>query len=364
MENYSMHLPSYSIGSDVYANIYKFCRPYGTKAVVVGGHTAMSVAKDEILAAIAGTDLEITDWVWYGGEASYQNVAVLMENPIVQAADMIFAVGGGKALDTGKALAVKTEKPVFTFPTIAATCAATTTVALMYHPDGSFQEPFFFLEPAAHAFINSRIIAESPVKYLLAGLGDTTAKNYEATVSSRGEDLEHFNAVGVQISHMCTAPLVKYGQKAMADNAAKAVTYELEQIILAVIVTTGLVSIFVTREHTADYNSGLAHSIFYAMTHIPEFEKDHQHGVVVGFGVLLLLLCDEQYDEFEKIYQFNKSVGLPISLETVKVTPEQMEIVYPLVPQQKDIKHYPYPVTEQMVRDAFAKLAERNRQDA
>ncbi len=137
------------------------------------------------------------------------------------------------------------------------------------------------------------------------------------------------------MSRQCLEPLLQYGQQAMEDNKQQRCTYALEQVVLAVIVTTGLVSILVTREHTADYNSGLAHGIFYAMTTLPEFEKDHLHGAVVGFGVLLLLLCDGQLEEFERLYQFNRAVGLPVSLQELQITPEQMEALYPLIPQNQ-----------------------------
>ncbi len=36
MSSYSLFLPSYSIGSDVYKGIPKICEAYGRKAVVVG----------------------------------------------------------------------------------------------------------------------------------------------------------------------------------------------------------------------------------------------------------------------------------------------------------------------------------------
>ncbi|MFR1993661.1 MAG: iron-containing alcohol dehydrogenase [Eubacterium sp.] len=52
-------------------------------------------------------------------------------------------MGGGKALDTAKALAYITNKEIFTFPTIASNCAGTTAVSIMYNADGSFKEPFF-----------------------------------------------------------------------------------------------------------------------------------------------------------------------------------------------------------------------------
>lgn len=363
MQNYSMLLPHYSIGAEIYNNIPKFCLPHGKKIVAIGGHKAMNAARPEIDRAIEGSGLEIIDYIWFGGEASYENVDKLMAMPEVQQADMIFAIGGGKALDTCKCLSAKSGKPVFTFPTIAATCAAVTTVSIMYHEDGSFKDMFFFLQPPVHAFINTAIISCAPSQYLWAGLGDTIAKYYECTVSSRGDELEHYFAVGIEISRQCVEPLMKYGMKAMEDNKNKVCTYELEQVILAVIVTTGLVSILITREHTPDYNSGLAHAIFYTLTTLPHFEETHLHGAVVGFGVLILLLCDNQMDEFERIYQFNKSVSLPVSLADMEITPEQMESLLPLLPDTKDLRHYPYAVTVPLLQEAFAKLAERNAQD-
>lgn len=45
---------------------------------------------------------------------------------------MIFGMGGGKALDTAKGAGYEAGLPVFTFPTIAATCAATTALSVVY----------------------------------------------------------------------------------------------------------------------------------------------------------------------------------------------------------------------------------------
>ena len=58
-------------------------------------------------------------------------------------------------------------------------------------------------------------------------------------------------------------------------------------MVLAIVVTTGIASIFLTKDFTPDYNSGLAHAIFYALTKYPVIEQRHLHGEVVGFGVLL-----------------------------------------------------------------------------
>ena len=42
LENYELHLPSYSVGKEVYNQIGKICKPYGTKVLVIGGKKALS----------------------------------------------------------------------------------------------------------------------------------------------------------------------------------------------------------------------------------------------------------------------------------------------------------------------------------
>lgn len=356
MKNYEIHLPSYSIGSNVYDKVGEICPRYGKKVIAIGGHTAISSVKSQLVNALSDTELEFLGFKWYGGEASYENVNALINDKDVQEADIIFAIGGGKAIDTGKCLAVKTNRPVFTFPTIASTCAACTSVAIMYNQDGSFKEPFFFTAPPTHAFIQTEIIANAPQKYMWAGIGDTYAKHYESSVSTKGEELVHYFALGVQVAGMCVPPLLSYGKKALEDNKKGIASYELEQCVLCIVVTTAIASILLTAERTADYNSGLAHAIFYSLTTFPHIEERHLHGEVVGFGVLILLICDKNYAEFEKLYAFNKSIGLPTSLEEIEITEEQLKEVLPLIIKMPDIKHNPYEITCDMLEDAFTKL--------
>ena len=361
--SYNVSLPSYSVGTDVYKLVGSICAGYGHKAVAIGGHKAMAAVKDKLCKAIIDSDIEISDFIWYGGEASYENVENLMSLEAVRNADMLFAIGGGKATDTVKTLADMTGKPVFTFPTIASNCAACTSVSIMYNSDGTFLKPNFFVRPAMHAFIDTEIIAKAPVRYMWAGIGDTYAKYYEACISSRDERLEHFTALGVSISVMCQKPLLEYGAKAYEDHKKGLCTYEVEQVILAIVVTTGIASIFLTKDYTPDYNSGLAHAIFYALTSYPVIEKNHLHGEIVGFGVLLALLVDGQDEEFEKIYLLNKSISLPVSLDEIEISKEQWEESTDRIPDMSDVAHYPYKVTKEMLKNAMARLEEKVRKD-
>ena len=111
--------PGYTIGTDAYNDIANVCLPYGKKIAIIGGKKALEAAKNKILDAIKNTELIVTSCLWYGGESSLENVEMLI--PQVVDADMIFAVGGGKAIDTCKVLSQRTNRPFFTFPTIAST---------------------------------------------------------------------------------------------------------------------------------------------------------------------------------------------------------------------------------------------------
>lgn len=358
MDNYSMFLPSYTIGPNAYDKVSEICAPYGKTAVVIGGHCAIAAAKEYIDKAVKDTDIKITDYIWFGGECSYDNVNDMAVNETIKNADMIFAVGGGKATDTCKCIGEAIDKPVFSFPTIASNCSCCTSVSIMYTAEGVFVKPHFFEKPPVHAFINTDIISKSPTKYMWAGMGDTYAKYYEATVSSRGDTLEHFTALGVAMSSMCVEPVLQYGAKALEDNRNHVNSHELQQVVLAITVSTAMVSIFVTRDHTPDYNSGLAHAIFYALTSIKSVEENHLHGEVVSLGVLILLICDKQYEEFKRVYHFNTLTGLPTSFKDIGITEKQLYEILPRVTELSDIRHYPYKVTVDMMKTAFSYLEE------
>ena len=91
----TLYLPAWSIGPDCYKDIYNIARPYGKKVAVIGGHISVEKALPKIKAALAGTDLELTEPIWFGGEASYENAAILEAMDEVKNADMIFGIGGG-----------------------------------------------------------------------------------------------------------------------------------------------------------------------------------------------------------------------------------------------------------------------------
>lgn len=331
--SYNEFLPSYSIGDDCYKEIPYVTRRYGKTAVVIGGKTAMEKAKPELLAALKGSDLEITDFIWYGGDSNYENIEMLKAMPEVQNADVVFGVGGGRAVDTVKTLCDRIDKPFFTFPTLASNCASCTAISVIYNADGTFKEYAYLKAPALHTFINTKIIAESPEKLFWAGIGDALSKEYEVVFACRDKDMTHTPLLGRVLAEACTEPLVSYGKKALEDCRNNVSSKNIEQIALDIIITTGLVSNFTVHQNNPVpkddyyYNSSLAHCVYYGASLFPKCEHDHLHGEIVSFGVLCLLTYDEQFEERQRIFEFNRSIGLPCTLGEIALTEEDVPAI-------------------------------------
>lgn len=148
MDNYTILPVPYTVGPEAYNSVAEYTRLYGTKAVVIGGEKAMNASREKLLNAVEDTEITILDFVHFGKECTFEAAGRLEIVEAVKEADMIFAVGGGKAIDTAKLVSIDLKKPYFAFPTIASNCAAASAVSIVYKEDGSFADFVHFLEAA------------------------------------------------------------------------------------------------------------------------------------------------------------------------------------------------------------------------
>ena len=143
MSNYTNCLPAWSVGPECYREVPSVTARFGKTAAVIGGRNALAAAYEKLAKAVEGSGLMLTAPVWYGGNSTYENVDRLTVMEEVRNADMVFAVGGGRAVDTCKAVAERLNKPLFTFPTIASNCAPVTAIAVFYNADDTFRDYFY-----------------------------------------------------------------------------------------------------------------------------------------------------------------------------------------------------------------------------
>ena len=85
-------------------------------------------------------------------------------------------------------------------------------------------------------------------------------------------------------------------------------------------------------------------------------EKNHLHGEIVSYGVLVLLTVDKQLEERAKWLDVYKAMGLPVKLADLEMKIEDMAPVYKKAIDVPATDVSPYPITEQILEDAVKAL--------
>lgn len=351
------YLPSYTVGTEAYKAVPEVTRRFGKTAVVIGGQTAMEKALPRLKAALEGTGVEILDNICYGKQPLHARSAELAAMVVVKQADMVFGMGGGRAIDQTKEVADLADKPLFTFPTVASNCAPVTAIGVFYKEDGALDNYYFPPAPPIHCFIDTQVISESPDDYFWAGIGDALSKEPEVELSSRDLDLPHTPLMGRALAHACGRPLFDYGVKAMADKKARKSSYEIEQVILDIIISTGIVSNMTTNLNVTEgayyFNSTTAHAFYNGYTGMgPEAEK-HLHGEVVSFGVLCLYAFDNQPEMLVKAAAKNQELGLPITLAQIDCPESALDGIVERAQNTNEWGRAPYGFTPERFRQCI-----------
>ena len=332
----TMEMTNYSVSESGYPDLAKVCNDYKyERAVVIGGEKALASTTYKIMSALEDSGVEVTGEFVFGDECTMTNINALMDKKEVQDADVIFIVGGGKAMDTGKVLAYEANKAVFSFPTICSNCAAVTAIAVVYKDDGTLSH--YALIPApSHMFVDTSTIAEAPHEYVWAGIGDGLSKQVEVEFATKGLELDHTASMGLSLSKSCQASFLKYGEQAIEDCKNNRASKAIEEIALNILVSTGYVS-NLTNQPDYYYNSSLAH-IFYNTSIEVKREKEYLHGELVAFGVLVLHAYAGNHSELEKIAKFNRKVGLPVTLADVGLSEEDLAYMAEFAPNTTEWK--------------------------
>ncbi len=351
---YTLNLPHYSVGPDAYDKIADVLRPYGKRIAVIGGEIALSKAEPTLLPALEAAGAEIVTKFVYGKDCTNANIERITQDELVKSADVIFAVGGGRACDTVKAAGDIMGIPVMTCPTVASNCAPITAIGVVYNDDGSLSHYHFGKQCPAHCFINTSVILDSPQELFWAGLGDALSKQIEVLYASRGKQLFHTPLLGVNVAMACQEPLLNFGPTALEDMKKGELTEAFTECVLDIIVSTGVVSNLVT--HTEYYyNSSLAHCFYNASMVLPSAHK-HLHGEVVSFGNLVLLAYDGQDALLDKFLQFNRSIGLPVTLAEMDIDEAGLEKLLVAAQNIKEWTCTPTPTTVERYREAILEV--------
>lgn len=307
-------MPSlYKRGANVIKEIGPFLQGKATNVHIIGGKTALKVVSEEIEKSLTSKKIKICGTSWYGGECTLENIDALKSEVEASKADFIIIVGGGKALDTGKGVATKLKMPYVTVPTIAATCAAITPLSVVYNAEGVYTESLALDSCPTGVFVDTKILANAPEKWIFAGMGDTLAKWYELRATTSKIPANSLTIGGITNGRICYEIISKFGPDAKVAAQNKVVNEALENVVDAIIFYAASSSILGGEK----CRGAAAHAIYTGFTNI-ETAHGIGHGLLVGFGNLCLLVLEQRNEEdILTEMRLARACGIPTSLNEI-----------------------------------------------
>ncbi|WP_248922693.1 glycerol dehydrogenase [Olsenella intestinalis] len=294
----------------------------GKRWLFVCSNSGYKACHDQIEKSFSDAD-SYRRYEVFGGISSKGEIAKMQKIVEEDNIDAVVAVGGGSAVDTAKATAYYTGRHVVIIPTVAATDAPCTGLSVIYNDDGSFDKYLFYPTNPDAVMVDSQVIADAPVKFLVAGMGDALGTYFEGRASIRTESpsLEGtgITRAGMALAKLCYQTLRDYGSQAIAACENHVVTPALDAIIEA--------NVYLSGVGADNVNCAAAHSFYNGLTALGGHSAPH--GCCVAFGTLVQLTLEgATKEEFYDVQGFCREVGLPTTLAELGVmTDEQIRVI-------------------------------------
>ncbi|MGX4599974.1 glycerol dehydrogenase [Faecalimicrobium sp. JNUCC 81] len=352
----------YVQGEDELLNLGYFVKTYGESALLIAHPDDVERVKDKLDSTSEKFEIKFVE-SGFKGECSRQEVARLQKIAKENGCACTIGLGGGKAIDTAKCVAE--GDALIIVPTIAATDAPTSHSAVLYTPDGSFDDYAYFKQSPSVVLIDTTVIAKAPTRFLVSGMGDALSTYFEARATSNS--YSNVNAglpcgfregmcgeakgtnTALALAKLCYETLLNDGLKAKVASDCNLVTQALENIIETNILLSGL----------GFESGGLAgaHAIHDGLT-ILEGTHKYFHGEKVAFGTIAQLVLENAPEsEINEVLNFCLEIGLPVCLSDIgvdSITDEElMEVSKKACIPEESIYSMPFPISVEAVAAAI-----------
>lgn len=261
--------------------------------------------------------------IQFSGECSHEEISRIWQECKDHNYDAIIGVGGGKILDTAKAVADKASIPSILIPTLPSNCACFTPISIVYSEEGKHLGTIRHRQANNLVFVEPELLVNAPIEHLTSGIGDTMAKWYESKIRFNKLKPEEIS-VPLEWSHQaakqCRDNILNLGELAYQAAESKLSTTYFTKMIDTIFVLAGLVGGLGGKFG----QSVGAHAFNYGYVSLGK--NAHLHGSVVAYGILFQLSLEEKFDEIEKLIPVYRKLGLPVTWDELKITPAEGDL--------------------------------------
>ncbi len=289
----------------------------------------------------------------FGGECSLAEIERIKQVAQQQKSQVIIGAGGGKVLDAARAVAADLNLPIVNCPTVASSDSPCSALSVIYSDEGIVQGCRFHRKNADLVLVDTQIIAQSPPRLLVAGMGDALATWFEAKTCFDGGIKNLRGGLSTQsalaLAKLCYRTLLADGADALRSVQTQVVTPALERLVEANTLLSGI----------GFESSGLAaaHAIHNGLT-TAKGTHNYLHGEKVAFGLLTQLVLEGQpRSVVRRVLSFATEVGLPITLADIGLAELPKDVLSQIAIRAtaaNDTMHNePFEVRPDMVADAI-----------
>ncbi len=292
----------------------------GSKFFFIGGPKAVSLIQEPVTTSFGEAELDCR-FETFSGECTRASSEALSQKAKRFGADVIVGLGGGRTIDTAKAVSHALDSALAILPTVASNDAPCSALAVQYKENHMLDRFLILRRNPDVVLVDSQVIAQAPTRYLVAGMGDALATWFEAhtCTKSGAKNLPGgtTTSAALGLARLCYENLMDYGLSAKLAVDRDSVTPAVEMVIEANILLSGM----------GFESSGLAaaHGIHEGLG---AMEETHSalHGELVAFGTLAQLVMENHpKEEIDKVMGFCNAVGLPVTLGQLGISDTSRE---------------------------------------
>lgn len=322
MKKFVFRSPSmYVQGKGVMAELGEQTEKIGTNPLIVADEIVWDIVQEMIENSFEKAN---NDFVYeeFKGEASSGEISRLANIGKEKNVDVVIGVGGGKTLDTMKAVSDELHVPVVIVPTTASTDAPTSALSVIYTDDGVFKEYKFYDKNPDLVLVDTEVVVKAPIKLFASGMSDALATLVEvkATMKRNGNAMAggKTTLAARAIADKCEETLFKYGVAAYEAAKEGIVTPQVDAIVEANTLLSGL----------GFENGGLAgaHAIHNGFTALDGDIHHLTHGEKVSYGILVQLVLEgKTTEEIIDYVTFLQLIEMPTTIEELHLEEASFE---------------------------------------